>query len=503
LLFAQLKNKEDTGRGTSVKFKLSMIMILLMIVSCSSSSEGDPDVAREFNYTGEEGKIKSSREFELPVITDSSSLLHPDRLKDLGINVVWSARLQHGRSIRKFHVIKDSVLIETEDNQIHSLDRSNGQYKWMQQISNPLDFDPFMHAAKDGKKMIFFIARNHLYCIDASKTYAGREIGAMLWKRKLDHTAATKPHANDFDVIIGCEDNNFVMSYRYKIVDIKTNRTHIIRPMYFSWHRSVPGRITAAPTSIEDPNNPVTMIASHDGRIRGFDFANGKTRWTFPTSRGTGGAFSADLVHHKGRIYAVNENHTVYILDGTSGREDGKITLQTPISKAPAVIGDINYTIIGDGSTVKITKKDLDIFCQAEGDYENEDGYFHRLYVDDVVVRKIIDPNQLRQSSADDEDEDEEEEAEDGKKRYFRRLIIKEAWRLEGKYEFMFRTKKFVFLKNDNDLVKVRRDTGEILYRHDLGSTNLSIYPDISSDYMKSRLYIANDRDVFCLELNR
>jgi len=474
--------------------KLTIIFIFIVISAC----ESDNHDKHKSSLT--EGNIIDSGKYEFAKTDDKTSILHPERIKKLGLDITWSVRLQNKRKIRKFHLLNESVIIETEDNQIHSLNRENGQYKWMIQINEKLDFAPYMYLAEDGKKMLFLIARNHLYCIDTTVTYAGREIGRILWVRNLDHTASTAPHANDFDVIIGSE-NNFVMSYNYKRVGQVLNDTQLDRPNHYTWHRSLPDRITSAPTSNRDPNNPVTMVGCHDGRIYGFNFSTGKTMWKFPSNTSVGGEFKADLLHHSDKAYAPNMNHTLYILDGSSGREDGKITLQSPLSKTPWVLGDVKYKVIKDGSKVEITQNDLDIFIQADGDYINKDGHFYRIIIENIVVRKIIDPNTLSQLQLDPDEENDT--VDDARKRYFRRWVAKISWQLEGKYDLLFRTKNFVFLKKENKIVKVNRITGQIIYKHELGETAITIYPDSTSDYLKSRLFVATDRDIYAIGLKK
>ena len=100
--------------------KSILIVLTLCITSCGSENE---EQKKYHDKHVREGFLVDSRKYELPVMEDKSSILHPKRLEKLGFKVSWSVRLQNQRELHDFWLLDNCVIIETEDHQIHSLNR--------------------------------------------------------------------------------------------------------------------------------------------------------------------------------------------------------------------------------------------------------------------------------------------------------------------------------------------------------------------------------------------
>lgn len=455
---------------------------ILATAGCSENEVASRDASSDAHRYSSEGSVDFQDTSSLAAIHDTTSLLHPDKAKESGFEFDWSAKLMQGKETRSIYLLGDSLIVETKDHQLHALDRHSGHYKWVIQLSNPIDFHPTLMDSPNSKdRFIFFMSKNHLYAIDVTRTPSGRELGVLSWKYLLPYTASTPPHANDYYVSVGCEESNFILSMQIK----ETNKNSVkrIKPKVVTWKRALSGRLTGTPASTGDKDDSTLMVATASGKIMGLSFSGGSDIWEFPSTYSTG-PFSADLLIHDDNVFAACEDHHLYCIDRVSAGLLGKIALDSPLTKAPWVVGHLNISKGADEDTIININNDLDIMVQSRGSPLCPAGKFYHLKVKDIVEKN------------------REKFDASGREHISRRWELGVNWTLDGAFSYMFRTRTHFILLKEQNLLLVERSTGKITRTISLGNTELFVHHDNDSKAENSRLFLASrDGGVYSLRL--
>lgn len=455
---------------------------VLTLGGCAEEPSDAPDSERDAHRFSGEGAVDVTEPERLEPIKDASSLLHADRMKEVGFELDWGSKLMQGKKVHAMHILDDSILLETRDHQLHALDRYSGHYKWVVQLTHPIDFHPtLMESSTDKDRFIFFVSQNYLYAIDVTKTPSGRELGIISWKILLPYTASTPPHANDFFVAIGCEERNFVLALQIKEIGKEAIRR--IKPRIVNWKRTLPGRLTGTPASTGDKDDSIVMVATANGQITGLSFNSGAERWSFPSSYRTG-PFTADLLIHDDMVFAACEDHHLYALERSSGSLMGKIALDSPLTKAPWVVGQLKLTKDQEGTAIIKIDNDMDVFAQTIGSPQNPEGRFYHIRVSDVVEKNKAFFENSNQTQV------------------YRRWEMGASWSLEGQYSYLFRTRTQFFVLKGETLVVLDRDSGKVVRSIPLGDTQLIVHYDPENRTDHNRLFVSTrEGGVYSLQL--
>ncbi|MGE4159107.1 MAG: hypothetical protein AB7F75_08420 [Planctomycetota bacterium] len=453
----------------------------LALAGCSDDDMSPRDPSSDAHRYASEGSVDFHEPGTSTLIEDTTSLLHPNKMRESGFELDWSAKLMQSKEIRSLFMLGDTVLLETKDHQLHAMDRHSGHYKWVIQLSNAIDFHPTLMESPISKdRFIYFMSKNQLYAIDVTRTPSGRELGVLSWKYLLPYTASTPPHANDYFVSVGCEEKNFILTMQTKETGKSSKR---IKPKVVCWKRALGGRLTGTPASTGDKDDSTLMVATASGRINGLSFSTGTDIWQFPSTFSTG-PVSADLLIHDNFVFAACEDHYLYCMERVSASLLGKIALDSPLVRAPWVVGHLNIAKDSEGEAIINVDNDMDILVQSKGSPIHPYGNFYHIKVKDIVEKKR-----------------EKFDASD-RVHVTRRWELGINWTLEGLYSYLFRTRTHFMLLKDQELVMVERNTGKVTRTIPLGNTELFIHHDVDSKTENNRLFLANrDGSVYSLRL--
>lgn len=338
---------------------------------------------------------------------------NPERLAARGLAIDWAVRMPQDAPFRSAHLIgagirRTSILLETEENRLISLQRDSGIKNWLVQLQDPIEFPPVQTHAR-----LFCIGNDTLYSIDTRHFVSplaedrellpqGRELGVLRWRVPLEFAAATAPASNDRFVAIGSHDRGSMYSVPIDRVDhafaeiaagrhgslMETRITHI-------WQHNTRSRITAPPV-VPDTHDAeqadvadLVIYATHEGRVYGrslkyYENAIRSVAWEFP-ERGTIGAVMAPMTSHQGVVYVGAEDHTLYALRQESGYLQGKITLNGPIAGQPVVIGSdpetLRIYVLAEGDGLSCVRVDNATWIRRQRraviNLPDEDGQLH------------------------------------------------------------------------------------------------------------------------------
>jgi outer membrane protein assembly factor BamB len=463
--------------------KKPLILIILVIfsgisVSCERHFNTSASFSDPIRHTGE-GALPTQNETFIENIT-SNSILNIQKMEQAGFHLDWRNALMNHEKIRHLYLHDDSIIVETESNQIHSLDRFTGHYKWLIQLKHPLDFPPYFMASQvDKQRILYCVSRNYLYAIDMTKSITGKELGVLKWKYSLDYSPSSPPYANEFFLSFGTEEKNFIATLKTR----QDKSSSDDKPRFILWKRILNGKITSRPSSASLGEKANLMVATENGKIYGLDFNSGKIIWQYPKNS-RAGAFKAPLVVHGDGIYAVNEDYTLYVISRQTSLLNGKIALDAPLRQSPIPIGDLEILYDKSGNEIINIKNDLDIFIQSDPSYYDKEGIFYDIHVDKIIKSKLTQIENTEKTQA------------------LYSWVLKINWKLKGKYQYLFRTRSEVFLKHKQDIIVVNRKDGQLLRTIDMGDVPLIVHHDPLSNYKQNRLFIATKNgQIYSLKL--
>ncbi len=484
-------NTASTWPGTSRHSALARrcALALLALVAAGCGDRQSPPAADAGANPGPSGAERRGTRVE-----GGPPFANPDRLERLGFEIDWAVRMPLDAPFRSAYLMgavlhPQSLLIETEGNQLISLERSSGVKKWLVQLGEPLDFPPVQT-----RQRLFCVGNDTLYSIDTrhfQSTIArdlalrpeGRELGVLRWKIPLPFCPCGTPASDDAYVAIPAREHGSIFSIRLADLDkafaaiaaghhgslLSTRITH-------TWQHSTLHGIAVPPLVPDTSNSEQTAIqdlvvyATVEGRVYGrslkyYENPIRSTAWTFPQEghaplpradrnpripvpgadrRNLIGPVTASMVAHQGFIYVPSEDHTLYILRQESGYLQGKHTFNGPLSDPPAVIGS--------------SAADQKIYVHAEGD----GFYCIGVASTDRPRRERIYLHQF-----------ENPETGSTETQVFRtpkpRWRLSERWRIEGPDRFLMEGARNAYLyeTETRTIWAVDKETGVVAWRED------------------------------------
>ena len=224
----------------------------------------------------------------LPGRADQASvpaLLLPGTLESAGLKVHWKAKLREATP-RHLHLGARSCYVETDNRQIHALDRGNGFYKWILPLPGALQVPPGESILGPGqgdnaaRDTAYFIAGNLLSAVDIHDPAGlGRESGRLLWTERLPFQPTTAPVATDFALAVGTSSGDV---HVIQLREDDPERYGQIRRIHaLAWHYDTGGEVLAPPILPADAPDQI-FSAGGGGILISRNLHDGSLLWRYP-----------------------------------------------------------------------------------------------------------------------------------------------------------------------------------------------------------------------------